>query len=73
MGDLDLIPGLEGPMEESMATHSSILPGESPWIEDAGGLQSMGLQRFDNAERPSRQHIFTLLEKTDAGDISVCP
>ena len=73
MGDLDLIPGLEDPMEESMATRSSILPGESPWIEEAGRLQSMGLQRFDNAEQPSRQHILTLLEKTDAGDITVCP
>ena len=36
---------LENPLEEVMATHSSILPGESPWTEDPGGLQSMGLQR----------------------------
>ena len=28
-----------------MATHSSILAWEIPWIEDRGGLQSMGLQR----------------------------
>ena len=28
-----------------MATHSSILPGQSPWTEEPGGLQSMGLQR----------------------------
>ena len=28
-----------------METHSSILPGESPWTEVSGGLQSLGLQR----------------------------
>ena len=31
--------------EESMETHSSILPGESPQTEEPGGLQSMGSQR----------------------------
>ena len=28
-----------------MATHSSILAWKSPWIEEPGGLQSMGPQR----------------------------
>jgi len=28
-----------------MATHSSILAWKIPWIEEAGRLQSMGLQR----------------------------
>ena len=28
-----------------MATHSSILAWKIPWIEESGGLQSMGLQR----------------------------
>ena len=28
-----------------MAMHSSVLAGESPWTEDPGGLQFMGLQR----------------------------
>ena len=28
-----------------MATHSSILAWRIPWIEEHGGLQSMGLQR----------------------------
>ena len=37
--------GWEDPLEEGMATHSSILPGQSPWTEEPGGLQSMGLQR----------------------------
>ena len=37
--------GWEDPLEESMTTHSSILPGESPWTEKPGRLQPMGLQR----------------------------
>ena len=28
-----------------MATHSGILAWKTPWTEDPGGLQSMGLQR----------------------------
>ena len=28
-----------------MATHSSVLAWRSPWTEEPGGLQSMGLQR----------------------------
>ena len=37
--------GQEGPLEEVMATHSSILVWTIPWMEEPGGLQSMGLQR----------------------------
>ena len=35
----------EGPLEEEMATHSSILAWKVPWTKEPGGLQSMGLQR----------------------------
>ena len=37
--------GQEDPLEEKMATHSSILAWRIPWIEGPGGLQSMGSQR----------------------------
>ena len=37
--------GREDPLEEGMATHSSILAWENPRTEEPGGLQSMGLQR----------------------------
>ena len=37
--------GWEAPLEKGMATHSSILAGRIPWIEEPGGLQSMGSQR----------------------------
>ena len=33
---------LEDPLEEEMATHSSILVWKIPWMEEPGGLQSMG-------------------------------
>ena len=37
--------GQEDPLEEGMATHSSILTWRVPWTEEPGGLQSMGSQR----------------------------
>ena len=37
--------GGEDPLEEGMATHSSVLPWRIPWAEEPGGLESMGLQR----------------------------
>ena len=37
--------GWEDPLEEGMATHSSILAWRIPWTEEPGGLQSMGWQR----------------------------
>ena len=37
--------GWEDPLEQAMATHSSILAWEMPWTEESGGLQSMGLQK----------------------------
>ena len=37
--------GQEDPLEEGMATPSSILAWKIPWTEEPGGLQSMGLQR----------------------------
>ena len=36
--------GREDPLEKEMATHSSILVWEVPWIEEPGGLQSMRSQ-----------------------------
>ena len=39
--------GLADPLEKEMATHTSILAWRIPWIEESGGLQSMGLQELD--------------------------
>ena len=35
----------EDPLEEGMATYSSILAWSIPWTEEPGRLQSMGLLR----------------------------
>ena len=37
--------GREDPLEKEMATHSSFLAWKIPWMEEPGGLQSVGLQR----------------------------
>ena len=37
--------GQEDPLEEGMATHSSILDWKIPWTEEPGGLWSTGSQR----------------------------
>ena len=39
------LEGWEDPLEEAMATHSSILAWRIPWTEEPGGLQSIELQR----------------------------
>ena len=43
--------GQEDPLEEEMATHSSILAWRIPWMEKPGELQSMGSQRVDTTEQ----------------------
>ena len=48
-GDLGSISRFgEDPLEKGMATHSSILAWKIPWTEEAGRLQSMGLQRVEH-------------------------
>ena len=42
--------GQKDPLEEEMATYSSILAWEIPWTEEPGGLQSLGLQESDTTE-----------------------
>ena len=45
----------EDPLVEGMATHSSILPWRIPWMEEPGGLQSMGSPRV----RHATEHLST--------------
>ena len=45
-GDPGSIPGSGRSLEKEMATHSSILVWEIPWIQEPGGLQPMGSQRL---------------------------
>ena len=37
--------GWEDPLENKMATHSSVLAWRIPWKEEPGRLESLGLQR----------------------------
>ena len=37
--------GRQIPLEESVATHSTILPWRTPWTEEPVGLQTAGLLR----------------------------
>ena len=47
VGDIGSMPGWKDPLEKEMATHSSTLAWEIPWIEEPGGLQSVGSQESD--------------------------
>ena len=46
----------EDPLEEEMATHSSILAWRIPCTEEPGGLWSMGLQRVGHDWAAKQQH-----------------
>ena len=45
--------GQADPLEEGMATHSSILAWRIPWTEEPVGLQSEGCKELDTTERLS--------------------
>ena len=45
--------GWEDPLEEGMATHSSILAWRIPWTEEPGGLQPIGSQSRTRLKRLS--------------------
>ena len=54
--------GREDPLEEGMATHSSILAWRIPWTGEPGGLQSVGSQRVGhNRSDLTCTHISLLL------------
>ena len=59
--------GREDPLEEGMATHSSILAWRSPWTEEPGGLQSIGLQRVRRDWETEHAHIRTQTQRTTNG------
>ena len=47
----------EDPLEEGVATPSSMLAWRTPWTEEPGGLQSMGSQRVrHNWSDPAHTH-----------------
>ena len=53
--------GLEDPLEEEMATHSSTLVWEIPWTEEPGKLQPMEQQRVGHDLTTEHTHIYSLI------------
>ena len=49
--------GREDPLEEGIATLSSVLAWRIPWTEEPGGLQSIGLRRVGHDGNNLAQHI----------------
>ena len=45
----------EDPLEKEIATHSSILAWEIPWVEEPGGLQTMGHKRAAHSLETKQQ------------------
>ena len=69
--------GQEDPLEEGMATHSSILAWRIPWTEEPGGLRYMGSQRIrhDWSEHACTVHnylgkfLLAIIQKSDCRNI----
>jgi len=51
--------GQEDPLEESMATHCSILAWRIPWTDESGGLQSIGSQTVSQSCAEHSTHIIS--------------
>ena len=58
VGDLGLIPVSRRSPGEGNGNHCNILAWRTPWTEEPGGLQSMGLQRVRHnlATKPPNHH-----------------
>ena len=56
------VPSLvrEDPLEEGMATHSSILAGKIPWTEEPAGYSSRGHKELDTTELLSSSGSVTI-------------
>ena len=53
--------GWEDPLEKEIATHSSILAWRIPWMEEPGGLQSMGSQRVGHDSKANTALLLSLV------------
>ena len=64
--------GQKDPLEKEMATHSSSLAWKSPWTEEPGGLQSMGLQERDTTEATKHHYHQLIQEKNLPRILEMC-
>ena len=52
--------GGEDPLEEEMATHSSILAWKIPWTEELAGCSPLGRKELDTTEL-ARKYVFSVI------------
>ena len=67
--------GREDPLEEGMATHSSILAWRIPWTEEPDGLWSMGSQRVRHKWSdlpPTQKYNNTVITRTKIETFICC-
>ena len=79
--EMGSIPGSENPLEEGMATHSSILAWRIPWTEEPVRIQSTGSQsqmplnvyllRFQLLNLPSPCYVFKVQHKDSMVETSI--
>ena len=65
--------GQGDPLEEEMATHSSILAWRIPWAEELGGLQSMGSQRVRHDWATKQQSSVSSVQSLSCVQLFVTP
>ena len=64
--------GQEDPLNEGMATHSSILVWRIPWTEGPGRLRSMGSQRVGHDWSDSAHALMRERERASTSSIEYC-
>ena len=64
--------GWEDSLEKGMAAHSNILPCRIPWIEEPGGLQSMGSQRVRHNRVTNSQYPSLTLRTSELEKVAIC-
>ena len=63
--------GQDDPLAKELATHSSTLAWKIPWMEEPGGLQSMGSQRVRHNWATSLSLSFSLYIKSSSFPLGI--
>ena len=66
-GDAGSIPGQDDPLEEGMATHSSILAWRVPWTEEPAGYNPWVRKELDTTKQLTHTH-----RNPEVDDIIIC-
>ena len=62
-GGMGSILGQQDPLEEGMATHSSILAWRIPWTEEPGGYSPKGHKKSVTTEVTMHSHMHTCTQR----------